>query len=651
MSHLKIEWPEEWEFVSEMVSEERPLARKTGALFKLQNQTRDFLENTRRRLHSARAKIVVEEREKLMVNNAMQEYRQRQAAKAADEGETESDEDGEDGADFFSQGQEFMNEDQYAMCEVHMTDIELRISRLQDEIEECENKLRNIRRTARFFCWGRKKLKEHAIRFDRPIFTGRTGRAAHAARMESSATFSPDTIAAMEGAKTKGGADGKAGAGGEGKEKGEGEEGVPAEEALIDEDDAVVAVKVIQPELSARGFGQSNFYKNPQSCADLVLDLEDLQNRLFDCIRTFSGCQAGPRYCRVSIDIPAFGSPQPLLDLASDTEDEGGTETTETTEDEREGKKKGKGRSKGSTIVSGEGSGKGSGRTTDEEGSVDGLGEKGSSTVAPLERPKDRMSWCVVGEKSGEWQNAGLLPFYDLKVLKIKYAEDDDVNDEYRLAIFYPFALNGSLQDIIDKISGRTDQYVYDHNLILTNLTAVGKSLGYLHRKNLVHGNIRTSNIFLSKDANRLLLGDFLPKSQAIRRFLRMASGQLAVEPVFLSPEVFHAIRDEVIDETAFAMRVDMKKHDVFCLGLTLYNCLTRKTPDRRMYQSKTYLRNALLTLPTTTDELRTLLTRMLQWDPAHRVDLDSLITMQEKAAIVSTQVRNIVKGFFTGFF
>jgi serine/threonine protein kinase/Rieske Fe-S protein len=132
-----------------------------------------------------------------------------------------------------------------------------------------------------------------------------------------------------------------------------------------------------------------------------------------------------------------------------------------------------------------------------------------------------------------------------------------------------PYMTNGSLADII-KRQGRCD-----YTDVLDILEQMVAALEYAHRKGVIHGTLKPSNIVLGDDQNMLVAGFGLMHMLQMRgveqdnrpygHLLSIADTFLAA-PEYIAPEI---VQGQSID----------KRSDIYALGIILFELLSGKPP------------------------------------------------------------------------
>jgi serine/threonine protein kinase/Rieske Fe-S protein len=154
-------------------------------------------------------------------------------------------------------------------------------------------------------------------------------------------------------------------------------------------------------------------------------------------------------------------------------------------------------------------------------------------------------------------QHAHLLPIYE-------YGE----HQGYPYLVT-PYMTNGSLADIL-KREGRCD-----HLAVLDVLEQVTPALEYAHRKGMIHGTLKPSNIVLNPERKMLVAGFGLMHILQMRGIeannkpyghLLSIADTFLVAPEYIAPEV---VQGQSID----------KRSDIYALGVILFELLSGKPP------------------------------------------------------------------------
>lgn len=150
-----------------------------------------------------------------------------------------------------------------------------------------------------------------------------------------------------------------------------------------------------------------------------------------------------------------------------------------------------------------------------------------------------------------------------LKVLSgptlIKFVES--FNDRGSKYIVMEYADGGNLGNKIQKYANQGLKFTYDE--ILRYIAQITLALMAMHSKNILHRDIKTQNIFITKN-DILKLGDFGISKQVDTKSALNATS--CGTPYYMSPEV---CKEQPYDSKA----------DVWALGVILYELITLKKP------------------------------------------------------------------------
>ena len=203
--------------------------------------------------------------------------------------------------------------------------------------------------------------------------------------------------------------------------------------------------------------------------------------------------------------------------------------------------------------------------------------------------------------------------YYEIKLLKklrnhkniIKYFEHFET--EKYFCIVMENISGGNLLNAINKMSKFSEPMAKNifKQLILT--------LKYLHNMNIVHRDIKPDNILLELD-NTIKLCDFGVSKQIKKgQFLTDSCGT----PAFIAPEILLGIE------------YDPYLTDIWSSGVVLYIIVSSFFPFRGI--NETELRKNIIsgnypTLNDISDNLRDLLSKLLEIDPAKRITLEEIL-------------------------
>jgi serine/threonine protein kinase len=174
-------------------------------------------------------------------------------------------------------------------------------------------------------------------------------------------------------------------------------------------------------------------------------------------------------------------------------------------------------------------------------------------------------------------------------------------------------------------------------------VSEIASILSYVHRRNVLHRDIKPDNIMVTVDG-QLKLTDFGIAHDAARRATvsLTRTGWLIGTPFYMSPEQLQGVKGRDLDARC----------DVYCLGMVLYECLSRRSPYSL---KKTDPLFKVVKVKTTEDprivlpedpELESLLRRATARDPAERIpDMAQLIEELRPWAARPSVVRSKLRG------
>lgn len=162
------------------------------------------------------------------------------------------------------------------------------------------------------------------------------------------------------------------------------------------------------------------------------------------------------------------------------------------------------------------------------------------------QREPFRDYFMVEAEKIGRLTHPNILPF-------LEYGEGDDL-----LYFVTPFMANGTLDDLLKRVGGH-----FSAIQALPIMEQLCRAVQYAHNANVLHGNIKPSNIFITLDGH-VLLSDFgiahgYDDSQQSLTRVGWGSAEYA------APEQ--------------SLGVLRRPSDVYSLGILLFHILTGSTP------------------------------------------------------------------------
>ncbi|SBT41008.1 protein kinase, putative [Plasmodium ovale wallikeri] len=227
------------------------------------------------------------------------------------------------------------------------------------------------------------------------------------------------------------------------------------------------------------------------------------------------------------------------------------------------------------------------------------------------------------------YEGINVLPYCDIIMLKKK-----ELNRVVNIAGFLtPFLLNGNVRKFIENVKVYV-KYKFDSHMVYKNLCNIIRLMSYLEDKNIPHGNVKPSNLFISNNGFFILLGNFVPKSKLANYYFYVIQKRRKC-PKYISPELLAYLKNKI---ATVKIKKRKNKHiekyfhknDVFCLGLCFYYIITMKEDilnyidDQHVFLFKVESIQSCITKPA----LFSLLKNMLTYEHKHRPSWSSLLAL-----------------------
>ncbi|CAD2098800.1 serine/threonine protein kinase [Plasmodium vinckei petteri] len=236
------------------------------------------------------------------------------------------------------------------------------------------------------------------------------------------------------------------------------------------------------------------------------------------------------------------------------------------------------------------------------------------------------------------YESVGVVPYSDIIVLSKK---EVGKKNKKVAGFVTPFLLNGNIKKMIENISPY-NKYKFNDEMIFKSLCNIIKVMNYFEEKNIVHGNIKPSNLFISNNGFHILIGNFVPKIKLSSYYFYVIN-KTRTPMKYISPELLFYIKKKTnqlkknINKNKVG-NIDkyLIKNDIFCLGLSFYYIITMNEDilnhidDSRAFQYKVNNIKSFVKKP----ELFFLLKNLLIYDHVHRpswLDLSNLIAQMSK--------------------
>lgn len=187
--------------------------------------------------------------------------------------------------------------------------------------------------------------------------------------------------------------------------------------------------------------------------------------------------------------------------------------------------------------------------------------------------------------------------------------------------------LSGLIQDAMKAHKPFTESVVWSFSVQIL------QALAYLHKKKILHRDLKSANCFLTADG-RLKLGDFNVSTHLKQGMARTQIGT----PYFMSPEIYlHRPYDE--------------KSDMWSVGCIIYEMCALRPPFRGRDiddLAKRVIAGSYPSIPSGYSmELRQVISQLLQVDPVRRLSaaqMLSLPTMVAKQNEMATMFASLVR-------
>lgn len=157
-----------------------------------------------------------------------------------------------------------------------------------------------------------------------------------------------------------------------------------------------------------------------------------------------------------------------------------------------------------------------------------------------------RNYFMAEAEKIGQFDHPNILPF-------LEFGEGEGL-----LYVVTPFVAPGTLEDLLMRVGGR-----FSAMQVLPIMQQLCSAVQYVHNHDMIHGNIKPTNVFVAADG-RMLLSDF-----GIAR--RYEDGQQSLSAVGWASAEYAAPEQ--------SLGVLRRASDIYALGVLLFRMLTGQPP------------------------------------------------------------------------
>jgi len=162
------------------------------------------------------------------------------------------------------------------------------------------------------------------------------------------------------------------------------------------------------------------------------------------------------------------------------------------------------------------------------------------------QRESFRDYFMMEAEKVGQFNHPNILPF-------LEFGEGEEL-----LYTVTPYVATGTLEDLLQKVSGK-----FSAMQVLPIMQQLCSAVQYAHDDDVIHGNIKPSNVFVAADG-RMLLSDFgIARSYDDSQQSLTRVGWGSAE--YAAPEQ--------------SLGVLRRSSDIYTLGVLLFRVLTGQPP------------------------------------------------------------------------
>ncbi|MDR1090278.1 MAG: serine/threonine protein kinase [Prevotella sp.] len=209
----------------------------------------------------------------------------------------------------------------------------------------------------------------------------------------------------------------------------------------------------------------------------------------------------------------------------------------------------------------------------------------------------------------------GQLLFRKFKDKLIKEAKIlSDVHHPNIVNVLDVFEENNTAYIAMEYIAGHSLKYILERNGVLPEdkllkyMHQIGRALQFVHEKNILHLDIKPSNILIDKNDNARLIDFGVSKRYDVENTETSAT-MLTLSKGFASIEQYDNEGTHLFSPCP----------DIYSLGATMYNLLTGKIPTESILRATRTLPNPSALNPGITSETENVILKAMQINPADR--------------------------------
>jgi serine/threonine protein kinase len=185
---------------------------------------------------------------------------------------------------------------------------------------------------------------------------------------------------------------------------------------------------------------------------------------------------------------------------------------------------------------------------------------------------------AILQDLSKDGCNPHIVCYYDSFTIKYSEADEESIVKKY-FAIVMEYIPGDNLQRVLE---GHLRNFtLIPNDTVLQYMNILAQTLDYLHDRNIVHRDIKTSNIVIDKDVIKYIDFGFscftLPNRYSC---LYSAVGS----PSNMSPELWHISMGRLKNFSTEKLYELFKKSDVWALGIVFYEILYGNLPQELLH-------------------------------------------------------------------